>query len=188
MGGATAFAAGANSESFKTSVCLDGWLYPVDPVLFAKISTLPSLTLNAQKWQWQSNIDRLLEMNGSNPQKILLTFKDIVHQSFSDFSFLMPGYVGRKLGVQGELHPLYTGEAILEMTARYLQSVFQGDEVTVENLKELVERYAHIVYEGHTDPEGTKDAEVKIESATVGVEEQGTEEKDGVGAKTEVEV
>ncbi len=76
-----------------------------------------------------------------------IVFRDIVHQSFSDFAFLMPGYVGRKFRVQGELDPCYTGEAILEMSVAFLQKAFAGVSAR-DTLMQLAERYKEFVMEG----------------------------------------
>ncbi|KAL3107775.1 hypothetical protein niasHT_018098 [Heterodera trifolii] len=56
--------------------------------------------------------------------RMMFTIKDIVHQSFSDFGFLVPGRVARYIGVQGDLDPLFTGTAVLEMVLQFLESQF----------------------------------------------------------------
>ncbi|KAL3081940.1 hypothetical protein niasHS_011914 [Heterodera schachtii] len=56
--------------------------------------------------------------------RMMFTIKDIVHQSFSDFGFLVPGRVARYIGVQGDLDPLLTGTAVLEMALQFLESQF----------------------------------------------------------------
>ncbi|KAL3092712.1 hypothetical protein niasHS_007921 [Heterodera schachtii] len=56
--------------------------------------------------------------------RMMFTIKDIVHQSFSDFGFLVPGRVARYIGVQGDLDPLLTGTAVLEMVLQFLESQF----------------------------------------------------------------
>ncbi|KAL3070509.1 hypothetical protein niasHT_032299 [Heterodera trifolii] len=56
--------------------------------------------------------------------RMMFTIKDIVHQSFSDFGFLVPGRVARYIGIQGDLDPLLTGTAVLEMVLQFLESQF----------------------------------------------------------------
>ncbi|KAL3105870.1 hypothetical protein niasHT_026645 [Heterodera trifolii] len=56
--------------------------------------------------------------------RMMFTIKDIVHQSFSDFGFLVPGRVARYIGVQGDLDPLLTGTAVLEMVLQFLDAQF----------------------------------------------------------------
>lgn len=70
-----------------------------------------------------------------------------MHQSFSDFSYLMPGYVGRRFALQGELDPTHTGEAILEITVSYLRKCFEGTS-PLEQLRTIAQRYSHFVLEG----------------------------------------
>lgn len=73
--------------------------------------------------------------------------RDIVHQSFSDFSFLKPGYIGKKFHVQGELDPCYTGEAILELTVAFLTKCLSGERAH-DDVIAVVERYNGLVIEG----------------------------------------
>lgn len=74
-------------------------------------------------------------------------FRDIVHQSFSDFTFLMPGYVGRKFNVQGDMEPTHCGEAIMELSVTFLRRVFNG-QPALESMRKIAERYASHVVEG----------------------------------------
>lgn len=79
----------------------------------------------------------------------LRNYSDIVHQSFSDFSYLMPGYVGRKFALQGDIDPFVTGEAILELSVAHLRSVFiKRNGPMIENLREIAKRYEGFVFEG----------------------------------------
>ncbi|KAL3103865.1 hypothetical protein niasHS_000859 [Heterodera schachtii] len=73
--------------------------------------------------------------------RMMFTIKDIVHQSFSDFGFLVPGRVARYIGVQGDLDPLLTGTAVLEMVLQFLEAQFfhqqqQKDEQDEEDTEE----------------------------------------------------
>ncbi|CAD5234730.1 unnamed protein product [Bursaphelenchus xylophilus] len=145
FGGAAALAAAAFSTDFQASVCWDGWLYPLEHDLYPRI-TQKTLMINAQKWQWAENVKRMMRLPAA-AEKILFTLKDIVHQSFSDFSYLMPGYVGRKFALQGDLDPIQTGEAIMEITVTYLRKCFENIPA-IEHLREVAKRYSHFVIEG----------------------------------------
>ena len=146
FGGATAVAAGAFNPEYKASVCLDGWFYPIERDLYEKIQQ-PILMLNASKWQWAKNVKRMKQMNANNSEKIMFTLKDIVHQSFSDLSFLTSGYLGRKNNLQGDLDPYYTGAAILQLTIAFLEQIFRGEKAN-DALQLIREKYAEFIIEG----------------------------------------
>ncbi|KAH7706594.1 platelet-activating factor acetylhydrolase [Aphelenchoides avenae] len=164
FGGAVAVAAAAFSTDFQASVVMDGWFYPIEHEMYSRTSQ-PALMINAQNWQWKKNVQRMLKLDKSASEKIMYTFKDIVHQSFSDFAFLMPGYVGRRFNLQGELDPLHTAEAYMELTVNFLRKCFHG-EPAQEVMRETAQRYADFVLEG-TDldvseekPPATPDASI----------------------------
>lgn len=48
-------------------------------------------------------------------------FSEAVHQSFTDFSLLIPGMVGRKLGTRGLCDPVRCAEAVIELSAKFLK-------------------------------------------------------------------
>jgi len=56
MGGASAIAVQACTDRFKSSVILDGWLYPIERDLYQSCNGRPILMLNASKWQWAENV------------------------------------------------------------------------------------------------------------------------------------
>lgn len=58
----------------------------------------------------------------------------------------MPGYMGRKFGVQGEIDPQDAGEAYLEMTVAFLRKCF-AQEPALEAVREVAQRY-NFVMEG----------------------------------------
>uniref|UniRef100_A0A7E4W5G9 1-alkyl-2-acetylglycerophosphocholine esterase n=1 Tax=Panagrellus redivivus TaxID=6233 RepID=A0A7E4W5G9_PANRE len=147
MGGATAVAAAAFSTDFRCCIVLDGWLYPIEHELYAQ-TTMPALMLNVDGWQWAENIKRIQRMNSEAAEKPLFTFKNIVHQSFSDFTYLMPGFMGRKFGVQGDIDPHVAGEAYLELSVAFLRQALSGS-TSVEALREVAQRYEFVV-EGTT--------------------------------------
>ncbi|KAI6209619.1 1-alkyl-2-acetylglycerophosphocholine esterase [Aphelenchoides besseyi] len=140
FGASAAIAAAAFSTDFSTAISLDGWLYPIETDLYSRV-TQSTLFLNASKWQWPENVKRMYHLENQT----LFTFKDIVHQSFSDFAYLMPGYVGRKFSLQGELDPTFTGEAILEIVVAHLRRCFGQDG---PEPREVAARYKEFVFEG----------------------------------------
>uniref|UniRef100_A0A915DVS9 1-alkyl-2-acetylglycerophosphocholine esterase n=1 Tax=Ditylenchus dipsaci TaxID=166011 RepID=A0A915DVS9_9BILA len=147
FGGAAALASSALSSDFTASVCLDGWLYPIEDTLYSQVDR-PVLMLNASKWQWKENVRRMLMINSLPSEKIMLTFKDIVHQTFSDFSFLMPGYMGKKMNLQGELDPNFTGHAIIEIVVTFLRNCFQSGKAA-NDIRQLLAKYdSNFVFEG----------------------------------------
>uniref|UniRef100_A0A915DYC9 1-alkyl-2-acetylglycerophosphocholine esterase n=1 Tax=Ditylenchus dipsaci TaxID=166011 RepID=A0A915DYC9_9BILA len=93
-------------------------------------------------------IPLLLMINSLPSEKIMLTFKDIVHQTFSDFSFLMPGYMGKKMNLQGELDPNFTGHAIIEIVVTFLRNCFQSGKAA-NDIRQLLAKYdSNFVFEG----------------------------------------
>ncbi|KAL3107256.1 hypothetical protein niasHT_018432 [Heterodera trifolii] len=151
FGAASSLSACAEYPSlFNACVLLDAWLYPVERRMYPA-TVQPVLMLNASKWQWPRNVRRMQRLNGDDnndgtaatvagrrrttaataqpsvintDSRMMFTIKDIVHQSFSDFGFLVPGRVARYIGVQGDLDPLLTGTAVLEMVLQFLESQF----------------------------------------------------------------
>lgn len=67
-----------------------------------------------------------------------------MHQSFSDFTYLMPGYMGRKFNVQGAVEPNVAGEAYLEMIVTFLRKCF-NNELSYDYVKEVASRYPFII-------------------------------------------
>ncbi|KAL3069131.1 hypothetical protein niasHS_009805 [Heterodera schachtii] len=152
FGAASSLSACAEYPSlFNACVLLDAWLYPVERRMYPA-TVQPVLMLNASKWQWPRNVRRMQRLlakattatnddktatetttttapqqqsqDGAARQQQLHSRMDIVHQSFSDFGFLVPGRVARYIGVQGDLDPLLTGTAVLEMVLQFLESQF----------------------------------------------------------------
>lgn len=60
----------------------------------------------------------------------------------------MPGYVGRKFALQGDLDPMLTCEAVLELVVAHLRKSFLKEEPLIEHLREVVKKYDHFVTEG----------------------------------------
>uniref|UniRef100_A0A914RLS1 Uncharacterized protein n=1 Tax=Parascaris equorum TaxID=6256 RepID=A0A914RLS1_PAREQ len=72
-------------------------------------------------------------------------FSEAVHQSFTDFSLLSPGFFGRRLGLQGTVDPLRCMEAAVELTVQFLRRYSLGHEV---DLTPTLERYQDFAFEG----------------------------------------
>jgi hypothetical protein len=71
----------------------------------------------------------------------------------------MPGYIGRKFALQGDLDPLVTGEAILELTVAHLRKVFsKRNEPLVDHLRNVVKKY-DFIFEGTELEDETNDVE-----------------------------
>ncbi|KAE9555576.1 hypothetical protein FO519_001247 [Halicephalobus sp. NKZ332] len=165
MGGATAIAAAAFSTDFQASVILDGWFYPIEHELYPR-TTQPALLLNVADWQWPENMKRIMKLDRAYGEKVMFTFKNIVHQSFSDFTYLMPGFMGRKFHVQGLVDPSVAGEAYLEMTVAFLRKCFEGNSA-LNAVREVARRYDFVM-------EGTniKLDDVDVEQEMLKAEEQ----------------
>ncbi|KAK0406612.1 hypothetical protein QR680_018689 [Steinernema hermaphroditum] len=148
FGGATAIATSAFSTDFQTAVVLDGWMFPIEMDLYSRASQ-PTLFLNAGNWQWAENVMKMMKLDRSQAERLMFTFKDVVHQQFSDFGFLLPSFIGRKLGFQSETDPLRMAEATVEMTVAFLRRHSDG-ATAEEGLQETAERYADFCVPGTT--------------------------------------
>ncbi|VDM48775.1 unnamed protein product [Toxocara canis] len=144
FGGATAIAASAFSTDFTSAVVLDGWMLPIERELYARAQQ-PTLFLNAAMFQWSSNVRNMLRIGNNNTSKTLVTFNEVSHLSFTDFSLLSPGFFGRKLGLQGAIDPLRCAEAAVELTVQFLRGCSMGYEV---DLTSTLERYQDFAFEG----------------------------------------
>uniref|UniRef100_A0A914ZD01 1-alkyl-2-acetylglycerophosphocholine esterase n=1 Tax=Parascaris univalens TaxID=6257 RepID=A0A914ZD01_PARUN len=144
FGGATAIAASAFSTDFTSAVVLDGWMLPVERELYPRAQQ-PTLFLNASLFQWSSNVRSMLKIGNNDTHKLLVTFNEAVHQSFTDFSLLSPGFFGRRLGLQGTVDPLRCMEAAVELTVQFLRRYSLGHEV---DLTPTLERYQDFAFEG----------------------------------------
>ncbi|KAL3092978.1 hypothetical protein niasHS_004580 [Heterodera schachtii] len=202
FGAASSLSACAEYPSlFNACVLLDAWLYPVELRMYPA-TVQPVLMLNASKWQWPRNVRRMQRLlatatTAANDNKtptettttappsdintdsrMMFTIKDIVHQSFSDFGFLVPGRVARYIGVQGDLDPLLTGTAVLEMVLQFLESQFLHQQQKKEEEDEDDEE------EDESEEEGEKESNERG-----GEERGGGEQKDvrkGKGEQDEV--
>ncbi|KAL3106496.1 hypothetical protein niasHT_011873 [Heterodera trifolii] len=90
--------------------------------------------------------------------RMMFTIKDIVHQSFSDFGFLVPGRVARYIGVQGDLDPLLTGTAVLEMVLQFLEAQFLHQQQQKEEDDEDDEEEEDESEEEEKEEEGEKES------------------------------
>lgn len=69
-----------------------------------------------------------------------------ISRKFVDFGLLCPGRVGRYFGLQGDLDPEFTGNAIMEMTATFLQNPTSS----MDKLREIIttNKYDKFIQEG----------------------------------------
>lgn len=180
FGGASAVTICALDKRIKACVILDGWLFPFERKYYAGVSQ-PVLMLNASNWQWPINVKRLkhLQKQGGGVGKQMFTMSDIVHQTFSDFGLLLPGRVGKYFGLQGELDPEYTGQAIMEMTTEFLQNPAES----AEKLRDIIASKQY----GKFMREGTDISDEDLSKIDVELEEDGQEEERKIAEGGEVD-
>uniref|UniRef100_A0A0N4Z480 1-alkyl-2-acetylglycerophosphocholine esterase n=1 Tax=Parastrongyloides trichosuri TaxID=131310 RepID=A0A0N4Z480_PARTI len=145
FGATSAIAALGKTDLFKAAVCLDAWMDPIKVNMLHNIDK-PCLFFNIESFQFPENVKRILVVNkdGNKRNGFMYTFKDAVHQSFSDFSFIHPGYIGKAAGLQGSVDPLHIGEVTMEMIHSYFQKLII-DEDAKESLEDIRKRYDFIV-------------------------------------------
>ncbi|WKY09053.1 hypothetical protein Q1695_001865 [Nippostrongylus brasiliensis] len=144
FGGATSVAATAFSTDFQAAVVLDGWLFPLDSGQYER-ATQPTLFLNAGKWQYAENIERMHKLRNI-AEKPMFTLRDAEHQTFSDFAFLVNSYVGRRMKLHGDTSPELVMEAIVRMTVAFLNQDYGTESNGLQKLVE--EKYRNFVVEG----------------------------------------
>ncbi|TKR82422.1 hypothetical protein L596_016151 [Steinernema carpocapsae] len=147
FGGASAIATSAFSTDFQAAVVLDGWMFPIEMDLYSRASQ-PTLFLNAGNWQWAENVRKMMKLDKSQAERLMFTFNNVVHQQFSDFGFLLPSFIGRKLGFQSDTDPMRVAEATVEMTVAFLRRHSEG--TSDDGLKETAKRYADFCVQGTT--------------------------------------
>ncbi|PIO70834.1 Platelet-activating factor acetylhydrolase, plasma/intracellular isoform II [Teladorsagia circumcincta] len=129
---------------FKAAAVLDGWLYPLESGHYER-ATQPTLFLNAGKWQYLENIERMHKLRNI-AEKPMFTFRDAEHQTFTDFAFLVNSYIGRRMKLHGETAPEVAMDAIVQMTVAFFNKE-QNQES--RDLRHLVnEKYSHFVVDG----------------------------------------
>uniref|UniRef100_A0AC35UHF8 1-alkyl-2-acetylglycerophosphocholine esterase n=1 Tax=Rhabditophanes sp. KR3021 TaxID=114890 RepID=A0AC35UHF8_9BILA len=139
FGATSSLASLSLSKCFKGAVCLDAWM---DPLSLEVLNTVnnPVLFINVNSWQWADNVKRMKCAVKNNKNSGIVSMDGAVHQSFSDFSFLCQGFVGKKAGFQGDVDPIHFGEAATEMMNSYFKSIINGQDYQ-KNMKPIVERY-----------------------------------------------
>lgn len=106
FGGATAIAACAVSSEFRVGLVLDGWMFPIEKDIYPRVSQ-PLLFVNMDKFQWKDNVQRMKRMELDGVDRSVVTIREAVHQSQTDFTFLMKGWAARKLRTAGAIDPLF---------------------------------------------------------------------------------
>uniref|UniRef100_A0A0K0FVF4 1-alkyl-2-acetylglycerophosphocholine esterase n=1 Tax=Strongyloides venezuelensis TaxID=75913 RepID=A0A0K0FVF4_STRVS len=145
FGATAAIAALAKSNDFKAAVCLDAWMDPIRIDMLHNIDK-PSLFFNIESFQFPENVKRILAVNknGDKENSFVYTLKGAVHQSFSDFSFLHPGFIGKAAGLQGTNDPLIIGEVATEMIHHYFQKLINNENAH-DTLEDIRKKYDFII-------------------------------------------
>uniref|UniRef100_A0A0N5C0R5 1-alkyl-2-acetylglycerophosphocholine esterase n=1 Tax=Strongyloides papillosus TaxID=174720 RepID=A0A0N5C0R5_STREA len=145
FGATSAIAALAKSNDFKAAVCLDAWMDPIRIDMLHNIEK-PSLFFNIESFQFPENVKRILAVNknGDKENSFVYTLKGAVHQSFSDFSFLHPGFIGKAAGLQGTNDPLIIGEVATEMIHHYFQKLINNENAH-DTLEDIRKKYDFII-------------------------------------------
>ncbi|KAL3990932.1 Platelet-activating factor acetylhydrolase isoform II family protein [Acanthocheilonema viteae] len=147
FGGATAIATAATFPAdFSAVVVLDGWMFPIERELFTRVQQ-PVLFMNAESFQWEANVNDMLQVVENSKRSVLLTFNEAVHHSFTDFPLLIPGMLCRWLGLESLSDPMQCAEAIIEFTVHFLKSYYEDSNtalnlLTYENIVTMEARFA----------------------------------------------
>ncbi|CAG9531451.1 unnamed protein product [Cercopithifilaria johnstoni] len=147
FGGATAVAtAAAFPADFFAAVILDGWMFPIERELLTRVQQ-PVLFMNAESFQWEANVNDMLQIVENSKRSVLLTFNGAMHHSFTDFPLLIPEMLCRWLGMKSFSDPVQCAEAAIELTAHFLKSYYEDPNaslnlLTYENIVAAEARFA----------------------------------------------
>ncbi|VDK68731.1 unnamed protein product [Litomosoides sigmodontis] len=134
FGGATAIATAATlSADISAAVVLDGWMFPIERELLTRVQQ-PVLFMNAESFQWEANVNDMLQVMGNSKRSVLLTFNEAMHHSFTDLPLLIPGMLCRWLGVESLCDPVQYAEAMIELTAHFLKSYYDDSNAALNLL------------------------------------------------------
>ncbi|VDP18085.1 unnamed protein product, partial [Soboliphyme baturini] len=117
FGGATVIGALAESEAFKVGVVLDGWMFPLSADVYSRVPQ-PILFLNSDSFQWKDNIDCMRQLYSSDVERTMGS----VHQSHSDFTFLVNQWIGRRLNIRGTIEPMLCAEISGRLSISFLST------------------------------------------------------------------
>ncbi|XP_071957634.1 platelet-activating factor acetylhydrolase-like [Antedon mediterranea] len=107
FGGGTAIQTLKKEQRFKVGVAFDPWMYPLEKPMLSTI-TQPLLIINSEHFQWAANVAAMTYLVNPTNQiedRKMLTLRETVHQSQSDFTFLTSKFIGKLAGLQGDADP-----------------------------------------------------------------------------------
>jgi platelet-activating factor acetylhydrolase len=75
FGAATAIATTAFAPAaFRSVLVLDGWMFPLEWDLYPK-ARQPMLFINAEKFQWVDNVQRMMRFDGNIAERTIITLR-----------------------------------------------------------------------------------------------------------------
>uniref|UniRef100_A0A914WP34 1-alkyl-2-acetylglycerophosphocholine esterase n=1 Tax=Plectus sambesii TaxID=2011161 RepID=A0A914WP34_9BILA len=80
---------------------------------------------------------------------VAVEHRNVVHQSFTDFTYPCKGFVGKKMGFQGETEPVICSEAAVLMSVAFLRKHF-GQTGNDDALPQLIKQYEAFALDGTT--------------------------------------
>ncbi|XP_070548085.1 platelet-activating factor acetylhydrolase-like [Ptychodera flava] len=114
FGAATSLQTLKTDERFRCALALDTWMLPLDKTLPSQVNQ-PILFVNTETFHWPGNIvkmKRFLKDNGEmSEERKIITIMGTVHQSQSDFPFLLNTVLAKLSKCRGTLDP-YVAMAI----------------------------------------------------------------------------
>ncbi|XP_029426957.1 platelet-activating factor acetylhydrolase 2, cytoplasmic isoform X1 [Rhinatrema bivittatum] len=113
FGGATALLTLIKDDLFKCAVALDAWMFPVRDDLYCKMRK-PVLFINTESFQTVTSVTKMKRLSARNNQTKIITILGSVHQSQTDFTFLVGAILSKVFETRGTIDP-YVG---LEITNR----------------------------------------------------------------------
>ncbi|CAI5455068.1 unnamed protein product [Caenorhabditis angaria] len=131
FGGGTALASTAYTTDFQKAIVMDGWMFPLD-VNQQEQSNQPTMFINIGDWQWNENLDVMKRIFPHNDKNVLFTISGGVHQCFSDFPFIFPHWLAKKLGVQGPTDSNKCIEAAVALSLAFLKNGKEEAQKTME--------------------------------------------------------
>uniref|UniRef100_A0A1I7XH47 1-alkyl-2-acetylglycerophosphocholine esterase n=1 Tax=Heterorhabditis bacteriophora TaxID=37862 RepID=A0A1I7XH47_HETBA len=122
-------------------------MYPLEADHYER-AVQPTLLINAGRWQWDDNIKKMHRLNQDTALRLVYTLRDGVHQTFTDFPFLVGPFFGKRFNLQGETEVETSMEAIVEISVSFLRRVHENNTVQ-SAINQLVEqKYSKFVIEG----------------------------------------
>ena len=114
-------------------VCIfDAWMFPLETIPTPKV---PILSINSSNFHWPANLEKLFKFLKLGSQSVYCTVQDSCHYHHSDFMFMLPGFMKRKIGTQQD--PKYFLDTNQDLCMRFIEGdylVFDSPPVDVEVL------------------------------------------------------